>query len=217
METFTRTISVSCNLLATASRLDRSRLDCPGVAALAAASGPPAVVGLVTGDGRRHVLAGKKSSQSASTPNRGLEVGKTKKGKGTKLMLMTDGQGLPLSAFTTSAQDAEVNTVETLVDVCVLDKRPDRLLYDKAADADWLRDALEPRGIEQITPHRKSRKKPSRQDGRALRRYKHRWKVERTISWLGNFRRLLVRHEYHAHLFEGFTHWACLLLCIRWL
>lgn len=132
-------------------------------------------------------------------------------------MLMTDGQGLPLSAFTTSAQDAEVNTVETLVDLSVLNKRPERLLYDKAADADWLRDALEQRGIEQITPHRKSRKKPSRQDGRALRRYKHRWKVERTISWLGNCRRLLVRHEYHAHLFEGFTHWACLLLCLRWL
>ena len=96
---------------------------------------------------------------------RGLEVGKTKKGKGTKLMLMTDGKGIPVSAFTTSAQVAEVNTIETLVDVTILDKRPDRLLYDKAADANWLRDALDVRGIEQITPHRRSRKKQSRQDG----------------------------------------------------
>lgn len=143
-------------------------------------------------------------------------MGKTKKGKGTKLMLMTDGQGVPLSAFTTSAQDAEVNTIETLVDVRQLKKRPQRLLYDKAADADWLRDALESRGIEQVTPHRHGRKKPSRQDGRALRRYRHRWKVERTISWLGFQRRLLVRHEHHAHLFEGFVHWACTLLCLKW-
>ena len=72
----------------------------------------------------------------------GLEVAKTKKGKGTKLMLMTEAHGIPISAMTTSARDAEVNTIETLVDVRVTKKRPKRLLYDKAADADWLRDAL---------------------------------------------------------------------------
>lgn len=131
-------------------------------------------------------------------------------------MLMTDGQGIPISAFTTSAQNAEVNAIETLVDIRPLKKRPRRLLYDKAADADWLREALASRGIEQVTPHRSGRKKPPRQDGRALRRYKHRWKVERTISWLGNCRRVLIRHEYHAHLYEGFVHWTCLLLCLKW-
>jgi transposase len=143
-------------------------------------------------------------------------VGKTKKGKGTKLLLMTDAQGVPLSAFTTSAQAAEVHTIETLVDVRQLPKRPARLVYDKAADADWLRVALGQRGIEQVTPHRSNRRRASLQDGRKLRRYRRRWKIERTISWLGNHRRLLVRHEYHAHLFEGFTHWACLLLCLKW-
>lgn len=132
-------------------------------------------------------------------------------------MLMTDGEGVPISAVTTSAGDAEVHTIETLVDLQLLDENPQRLIYDKAADADWLREALERRGIEQVTPHRSNRKKPRLQDGRRLRRYRHRWKVERTISWLGNWRRLLVRHEYHAHLFEGFVHWACLLLCLRWL
>ena len=143
-------------------------------------------------------------------------MGKTKKGKGTKLMLMTDAQGIPISAFTTSAQTAEVNTIETLVDIQVAGKRPKRLLYDKAADADWLRDALQRRGIEQITPHRKGRRKPSRQDGRSLRRYRHRWKIERTISWLGFQRRLLVRYEYYPHLFEGFVHLVCLMLCLKW-
>lgn len=130
-------------------------------------------------------------------------------------MLMIDNHGLPISAFTTSAQESEVNTVETLVDLCVISKRPKHLLYDKAADADWLRHSLRQRGIQQVTPHREGRKKPPLQDGRSLRRYKHRWKVERTISWLGYCKRLLVRHEYHAYLFEGFVHWACLLLCLR--
>ena len=31
---------------------------------------------------------------------------------------------------------------------------------------------------------------PPTHDGRALRRYKQRWTVERTFAWLGNFRRL---------------------------
>ncbi|MCA9037684.1 MAG: transposase [Planctomycetaceae bacterium] len=100
--------------------------------------------------------------------------------------------------------------------MCISEKCARRLLYDKAADADWLRDALEQRGIEQITPHRSGRRKPPRQDERKLRRYRNRWKIERTISWLQYQRRLLVRYERHAHLFEGFLHLACMFLCLRW-
>ncbi|MCA9058118.1 MAG: transposase [Planctomycetaceae bacterium] len=129
-------------------------------------------------------------------------------------MLMTDAQGVPLSAFTTSANNAEVNTIETLVEIRATKKCPRRLLYDKAADADWLRDALERRGIEQVTPHRSGRKKPSRQDGRKLKRYRNRWKVERSISWLQSQRKLVVRYERYAHLFEGFLHLACMILCL---
>lgn len=128
---------------------------------------------------------------------------------------MTDGQGLPISAFTTSAQDAEVNTIETLVDLQVAGTRSKRLLYDEAADADWLRDTLGRRGIKQITPHRSGHKKPSRQDGRSLRRHQHQWKVERTIGWLFCQRRLPVRHEFQTQLFEGFFHLARLLLCLH--
>ena len=65
---------------------------------------------------------------------------------------MNEGRGIPVSAFTTSASDAQVNTIETPVDIRVTKKRPDRLLYDAVADADWLREALAARGIEQVTP-----------------------------------------------------------------
>ena len=43
-------------------------------------------------------------------------MGKTKRGKGTKIELLVDGRGLPLSSFITSASHAEVNTVETLLE-----------------------------------------------------------------------------------------------------
>ena len=38
-----------------------------------------------------------------------------------------------------------------------------------------------------IAPHRKNRKKGKTQDGRKLRRYKRRWKIERLFAWLQNF------------------------------
>ena len=130
-------------------------------------------------------------------------------------MLMVEGTGIPVSLFVTTAQIAEVKTVETLVDVRQPCRTIRRLIYDKAADADWLRDELEERGIELICPHRKGRKRKSRQDGRSLRRYRHRWIVERTISWLFNYRRLITRHEYYPHLFEGFAKLATLLICLN--
>lgn len=98
----------------------------------------------------------------------------------------------------------------------ISDCQPTRLIYDRAADADWLRASLADRQIELICPHRKSRKKPPLQDGRSLRRYSRRFKVERTISWLQNLRRLVVRYEYHDHLFEGFLHLGCLFTILKW-
>ena len=125
-------------------------------------------------------------------------------------MLMVDGNGKPLSVFTLAANFAEVSSIETLVDTRLSKQMPKRLLYDKAADADWLREALSARGLQLICPHRRSRKRPATQDGRALRRYVRRYRVERSISWLFNFRRIVVRYEHFDYLFEGFVQLACL-------
>ena len=130
-------------------------------------------------------------------------------------MLMVDGEGTPLSAFTTSASTAEVHAIETLVDTRAPDRTPERLMYDKAADADWLRETLDVRGIALICPHRANRTQPPTQDGRPLRRYKRRYKVERTISWLHNCRRLITRWEYYPELFESFVRLACLYTILR--
>lgn len=131
-------------------------------------------------------------------------------------MLMVDGEGTPLSAFTTSASTAEVHTTETLVELRVTEKKPKRLLYDRALDADWIRESLTQRGVELICPHRRGRKKPPLQDGRPLRRYKRRYKVERTISWLMNLRRLVTRYEYHDYLFQGLVELGCLFTILKW-
>jgi transposase len=69
------------------------------------------------------------------------------------------------------------------------------LIADRAYDPDSLDAELAEKGIELIAPYRRNRKKAKIQDGRKLRRYKRRWKVERLFAWLGNFRRLVVRYE----------------------
>lgn len=201
MERFTRTISLRCNVLAAAPRVDRQRHLPPSLETIARKTRPVERSELGRSDRRWLVFTSKKG---------GAEVGYGRKGKGTTIMLMVDGEGTPLSAMTVAANTSEVHAIETLVDDRVAANKPQHLMYDKAADADWLRDALDVRGIALICPHRAGRTKPPLQDGRALRRYKRRYKVERSISWLHNFRRLITRWEYYPELFESFVHLGCL-------
>jgi transposase len=141
-------------------------------------------------------------------------VGKTKRGKGTKIMVLTDANGLPLGVDTSSASPHEVKLIAPLLEKRLLPHRPRRLIYDEAADSDPLRARLKRRGIELICRHRRNRVKPPTQDGRKLRRFRRRWKVERSISWLQNFRRLVTRYEFHEHLFHGFVQLACLVIVL---
>jgi transposase len=142
-------------------------------------------------------------------------VGKTKRGKGSKLMAMTDRAGLPVAACAASAAPHEVTLVAATLDSRFVDALPRRLIGDRAYDADPLDDALADLGIEMIAPHRRGRKRPKTQDGRPLRRYRRRWKIERLFAWLGNFRRLVVRYERHALNYLGFVQLGCILILLR--
>lgn len=114
-----------------------------------------------------------------------------------------------------AASPGEVTLIEPLLEQAVTEYVPKRLIYDRAADSDALRNRLADRGIELICPHRKGRVRPNTQDGRPLRRYRRRWIVERTISWLQAFRRLVTRYEFYAVLFHGFAKLACLMIVLR--
>jgi transposase len=69
--------------------------------------------------------------------------------------------------------------------------------------------------VELIAPHRYNRQTPSTQHGGSLRRYKHRWKVERLFAWLQNFRRIPVRYEYHVENFLGLIQLECIMILLR--
>lgn len=86
-------------------------------------------------------------------------------------------------------------------------RRPGKLHADKGYDHTHLRRWLHERGI----THRIARKgvDSSRRLGR------HRWTVERTLSWLAGCRRLHRRYERKAEDFLAFAAIACTFICLR--
>src|SRR3984957_14137764 len=148
---------------------------------------------------RRDLCAGEKG---------GLKVGKTKRGKGTKIMAVADRHGLPVPICIESATPHEVKlATSTLVQMVVHDA-PRNLIGDNPYDSDKLDDEL------RCCPHRSNRRIKT-QDKRRLRRYGRRWKIERLFAWLQNFRRLVVRYERHAENILGMLHLACCLILLR--
>lgn len=132
-------------------------------------------------------------------------------------MAVVDGHGLPLGITIASASFAEVKLVDQVIESIPGAKRPQRIIGDKAYDSDPLAICLAQRyDIELIAPNRSNRKIKT-QDGRPLRRYRRRWKVERFFAWLNNFRRLPLRWEFHAENYLGFIQLACSIILLRYL
>ena len=131
-------------------------------------------------------------------------------------MAITDASGLPVSVDIQSASPHEVKLVELAIEKRFVKAVPKRMVGDKAYDSDPLDERLrENYGIELIAPHKTNRKKPKTQDGRPLRRYRKRWKVERLFAWLHNFRRIGTRYEYYAENFLGMLQLGCVIILLR--
>ena len=143
----------------------------------------------------------------------------TKVGKGTKRMLVVDGNGIPLALVISRASRAEVRLAQETLDRVRVPrksgrprKRPERLVADKAYDSDEFRLWLRRKGVIPCIPPRENRK------GRRKKweeEYKERWRVERTFAWVENFRRLVVRYERMAKMYEAFCIVALILICLR--
>lgn len=135
----------------------------------------------------------------------GFKVGKTKRGKGTKIMAIVDSAGLPVAICIESASPHEVTLVENTIDARFVETPPKRLIGDKAYDSDKLDNKLaNEHGIGMIAPHKRNRRSKVTQDGRVLQRYVRRWKIERLFAWLQNFRKLVTHYERHDYNFLGF-------------
>jgi transposase len=84
-------------------------------------------------------------------------------------------------------------------------RRPDRVQGDRAYDSRSHRRALRRRGITPVLAHR------GEEHGSGLGTT--RWVVERSLSWLHQFRRLRIRWERRPDIHEAFLTLACILIC----
>jgi transposase len=136
-------------------------------------------------------------------------------------MVLVDGAGTPLGIHVEKASPAEVKLLEPTLDSVQVRPRkgsrhqPERLIGDRAYDSNAARTLLLKRHIEPIIPARSNNRIATHQDGRKLRRYQRRWIVERTNSWLQNFRRLVVRYERLSLNFIALVHMACALVTLK--
>jgi len=137
-------------------------------------------------------------------------VGKTKIGKGTKIMLISNNDIMPMSVHVDSANPHEIKLLNTVLEKQILPTMPlCRLVGDGAYDSDRHDKMLaKNRGIELIAPHKKNRINKT-QDGRKMKIYKKRHKIENLNAHLQNYRRVVTRYERKLKNFESIVHLIC--------
>ena len=155
---------------------------------------------LEPGERRQRERVGEKRG-SATGPN------PTDRGKaGTKRHLVTDARGTPLGLVLTGANCHDSPLMAPTLDAIPPlrsgrrgrpRQRPDKLHADKAYDAPVRRQECRARGI----TARIARRGIERSD----RLGRHRWVVERSHAWFNRARRLPVRYERRADIYEAFT------------
>jgi len=124
-----------------------------------------------------------------------------------KLEVVTDKSGLPLGVAADAADVPETDLLPPALEAVPVDVPPGTpVIADKGHDSDPLRDEVEAGGYTPIIPHRKNRVKPSRNDGRRLRRSRHRWRIERTNAWLHCYRGLAVRWSSYSFIYVGIVY-----------
>ena len=138
-------------------------------------------------------------------------------------MVVAGGSGVPIGVHLASATPGEATLAEATLRTVRVPRpgpgrpktNPPRVIADRAYDSLRLREALARRGIDLIAPHLRTRKHKV-QDGRKLRRYRRRWIIERTNSWINtSYRRLTCRWDTSLTVFSGFLHIALMLICLR--
>ncbi|WP_256701164.1 IS5 family transposase [Caballeronia sordidicola] len=128
---------------------------------------------------------------------------------------ITEAQGVPLAVILTGANRHDVTQLHALVDaIPQIGGKPGRPLSkpkivqgDRGYDHNKYCRPLHAAGIATEIA------RGGQPHGSGLG--KTRWVVERTISWLHNFRRLRIRFERLAFIHEAFLKLACCIICWR--
>ena len=136
--------------------------------------------------------------------------------KGTKRSLLVDARGAPLSLIVAGANRHDVKLLGVTLDAIVVARpkptvrRPQNLCVDKGYAGKPAEKEMRDRGYIPHVPEKGAPKERHRTRGKARR-----WVIERTHSWMNNYRKLRVRYEKKVANFEGLLYLASALICWR--
>jgi transposase len=131
-------------------------------------------------------------------------------------------EGIPLAAVSAPASVGETKLIEPVLEQLINTGCPtlwpEIIIADKAYDSDPLRAVTASVGIQLLAPHRRNRRPEScTNDGRRMRRYRNRWRVERTFAHAGNYRRFTTRYERLLVTANAVVNAVCMLLTLSYL
>ena len=181
---------------------------------------PQGLFGALAGDRPNRLEASRARQRICASSFWGEKTGPnpTDRAKaGSKHHVITDAQGIPLAVRLTGANSHDVTQALKLVDAIPAlkgkrgrpRKRPLQVQGDRGYHSGPLEAELRRRHIHPILAKR------GEPNGCGLG--VHRWVVERTLSWLHQFRRLRIRYERRADIHQAFLSIACAIICSRFL
>lgn len=142
----------------------------------------------------------KKRGQETSASLQAL--GRCRGGFGTKIHVLCDGNGQPLTAVLSPAQDHESKYLPAVMDSVQLSESesgepivPAKVAGDKGYRYEWIDDWLLGRQIAPVIPSKKNENRASRPVEFDKASYRRRCIVEQLIGWLKECRRVATRYE----------------------
>jgi transposase len=181
------------------------------------------------GRGSKKGTGGGTISAKESRIAQGL--GKSRGGLTTKLHLVAEGRGLPLTVHLTAGNVNDCTAFEDVMAGLRVPRpgpgrprtRPDKVLADKAYSSKKIRAYLRRRRIIAVIPEKDDQKDNRRRKGRAGGRppafdaqtYKQRNVVERCFNKLKQFRAIATRFDKLADRYLAGVKIACLILWLR--
>ena len=125
---------------------------------------------------------------------------------------------MPVGLAVAGANRPDMKLVRETVDSVVVkrsrptERRPQGMCLDKGYDYEEVRETLREFGF---TAHIRARGEEAQALKREAGFRARRWVVERTHSWMNQFRRVLIRWDKHVDNYLAFLHFACALIAFR--
>jgi transposase len=149
---------------------------------------------------------------------------------GTKRHILTDKNGIPLSAFITPASTHDTKAVTEVMYNAVI-KRPtstvsttknkiikQHLCPDKAYNSRTVKQEIIKRGYVPHIPYKRKRGEVIKNESNKQQKKRYparRWVVERTNSWHNRFRKLFTRYEKKVENYLGLVQLSCSIIIYR--